>query len=172
MQTSRGVRLGKLGGMKQNVVLAATVFLTAGLLAAKPAAKPEPTGTLVERGRAVFALRCAVCHGETGGGLEEARLAFPEDHRRCESCHKPGNPDRQANMSGSFELMRGPVAVGNAFAIGEAPPLRGPGTLRNFRNRAALRAYIQAAMPRHAPGSLEPQESRALSAFVLELKAP
>lgn len=158
--------------MKKIAVLAVAALLTLELSASKPAAEPEQADRLVERGGDIFALRCAVCHGETGGGLEEARLAFPEDHRRCESCHKPGNPDRQADMRNSFELMRGPVAVGNAFAIGEAPSLRGPGALGAFRSPAALRAYIQAAMPRHAPGSLTPAQSRALSAFIQELRAP
>lgn len=121
------------------------------------------------RGRSIFALRCAVCHGETGRGLEEARLAFPEDHRRCESCHKPGNPDRQAELPNSFETMRGRVAVGNAFAIGSAPPLRGPGTLSAFKDAAALQRYIRAAMPRHAPGTLNGEQGYALTAFILKL---
>lgn len=158
--------------MLKITVLLITVLLASGLLASKPAAKPEGTGRLAERGRDIFALRCAVCHGETGGGLDEARLAFPENHRRCESCHKPGNPDRQADMRNSFELMRGPVAVGNAFAIGEAPALHGPGTLSALGDPSALRAYIQAAMPRHVPGSLSAAQSRALSAFVQELRTP
>ncbi len=75
-------------------------------------------------------------------------------------------------MRNSFELMRGPVAVGNAFAIGEAPALHGPGTLEAFGSPAALQTYIRAAMPRHAPGSLTAAQSRALSAFVQELRAP
>lgn len=156
--------------MLKTMVLLMTVLLVLGLSASKPAAQPEGTDRLAERGSHIFALRCAVCHGETGGGLAEARLAFPEDHRRCESCHKPGNPDRQADMRNSFELMRGPVAVGNAFAIGEAPALRGPGALSAFGDPAALRAYIQAAMPRHVPGSLNAAQSKALSAFIQELE--
>lgn len=141
---------------------------------ASPPQAPERVPPLrqvsqLARGRSIFALRCAVCHGETGGGLEEARLAFPEDHRRCESCHKPGNPRRQADMLGSFETMRGRVAVGNAFSIGSPPPLRGQGVLPAFENAAALQRYIRAAMPRHAPGSLNGEQSYALTAFILEL---
>ena len=127
----------------------------------------------VVRGKQIFALRCAVCHGDTGGGLAEARLAFPEDHRRCESCHKPGNPGLKAEMLGSFETVRGRVPVGNAFSIGVAPPLQGEGALKAFGDAAALQAFIRAAMPRHAPGSLSNEQSRALSAFLLELnRAP
>ena len=123
----------------------------------------------IVRGEQIFALRCAACHGDTGGGLAEARLAFPEDHRRCESCHKPRNPSLKAEMLGSFETVRGRVPVGNAFSIGVAPPLRGEGALKAFDDAAALQGFIRAAMPRHAPGSLNDEQSRALSAFLLEL---
>ncbi|CAA9553674.1 MAG: hypothetical protein AVDCRST_MAG86-33 [uncultured Truepera sp.] len=69
----------------------------------------------------------------------------------------------------SFETVRGRVAVGNAFAIGTAPPLRGPHALTAFRDAGALQAFIRAAMPRHAPGSLSAEQSYALTAFVLKL---
>lgn len=102
--------------------------------------------------------------------MAEARLAFPEDHRRCESCHKAGNPDLRAQMGdSSFETVRGRIAVGNAFAIGTAPPLVGPQALAAFRDAGALQAFIRAAMPRHAPGSLGAEQSYALTAFVLKL---
>ena len=122
------------------------------------------------RGRSIFALRCAVCHGDTGGGFEEARLAFPEDHRRCESCHKPSNPKLQAQMgSRSFETARGRAVRGNAFSIGNAPPLHGAGALRAFGDAEALQAYIHTAMPRHAPGTLNSEQSYALAAFLAKL---
>lgn len=140
--------------------------LTAGLLLA--AAPPsDAQQRQVQEGKRIFDLSCAVCHGDTGGGLEEARLTFPEDHRRCESCHKPGNPDLQAEMPDSFELMRGRVAVGSAFAIGEAPPLKGKGALLAFGDAEALSAYIRASMPRYAPGTLSEAQSRALTALIL-----
>lgn len=158
--------------MKKIAVLAVAALLTLGLSASKPVAAPGQAADLnAEPGRELFALYCAACHGETGGGLAEARLAFPESHRRCESCHKPGNPDLQAELPDSFELMRGRVAVGNAFSIGKAPALRGPGALQTFGSPAALRAYIEAAMPRHAPGTLTEAQSKSLSVFVLELRA-
>ena len=158
--------------MKKIAALAVAVLLTLGVSASNPVAAPgQAANRNAEPGSELFALYCAACHGETGGGLAEARLAFPESHRRCESCHKPGNPDRQAELPDSFELMRGRVAVGNAFSIGEAPALRGPEALQAFGSPAALRAYIEAAMPRHAPGTLTAAQGRSLSAFVLELKA-
>ncbi len=126
------------------------------------------------RGEQIFALRCAACHGDTGGGLEEARLAFPEDHRRCESCHKTGNPQLQEQMgSRSFETVRGRSVRGNAFAIGVAPPLHGPEALSAFQDAVAVKAYVRAAMPRHAPGTLNDEQSYALTAFILKLnRAP
>ncbi len=143
-------------------------------------AKPPKPAPIVEtrtrlkaqiaRGRSIFALRCAACHGDTGRGLEEARLAFPEDHRRCESCHKPNNPKLQTQMgSRSFETVRGRSVRGNAFAIGNAPPLHGEGALKAFGDAGALQAYIRAAMPRHAPGTLNGEQSYALAAFVAKL---
>jgi hypothetical protein len=135
--------------------------------AASQAPKPTQTQQLASA-RQLYELHCTVCHGDTGDGLEEARLAFPEDHRRCESCHKPGNPDLQAEMPDSFELMRGRVAVGNAFAIGEAPSLTGEGTLSAFDDAAGLEGYIRTAMPRYAPGTLAEKESLALTALILK----
>lgn len=143
-------------------------------------AKPPKPAPIVEtrtrpkaqvvRGRSIFALRCAACHGDAGGGLEEARLAFPEDHRRCESCHKPNNPKLQTQMgSRSFETVRGRSVRGNAFAIGNAPPLHGGGALKAFGDAGALQAYIRAAMPRHAPGTLNGEQSYALAAFIAKL---
>ena len=124
----------------------------------------------VTGGKQIFALRCAVCHGDTGGGLAEARLAFPADHRHCESCHKPGNPQLRAQMGDrSFESVRGRSVIGNAFSIGAAPPLYGPKALPAHQNAAALQAFIRAAMPRHAPGTLNDEQSYALTAFILKL---
>lgn len=147
-------------------------FVLLSILAATPEQQATPEDfTQVEQlaeGRRLYELHCTVCHGDAGGGLEEARLAFPEDHRRCESCHKPGNPDLQANMQNSFELMRGRVAVGSAFAIGKAPPLAGERALPAFSDAGAMSAYIQNAMPRYAPGTLNERQARALTALILK----
>ena len=156
-------------------VIGLLVLSLGASFADKPGAKALAKDSLaptrqVTRGEQIFALRCAVCHGDTGGGLAEARLAFPEDHRHCESCHKLGNPQLRSQMGDrSFESVRGRSAIGNAFSIGVAPPLHGPNALPAFQNAAALQAFIRAAMPRHAPGTLNDEQSYALSAFVLKL---
>ena len=134
--------------------------------AAVPAAAPsDPTtrpgaeaGT--EMGADLFYRRCSVCHGKTGLGLEEARAAFPESHRRCTQCHKSGGP----------QLLVVPFNDNNMFDVGVPPALRGPGTLPAFTDAGALRRYIQAAMPRHAPGSLSEAEAAAITAFIEELR--
>lgn len=127
-------------------------------VAAPPQTPPQPQ---LERGGDLFYRRCSVCHGKTGLGFEEAREAFPESHRRCTQCHKSGGP----------EIMVIPFQDNNMFDVGEPPALRGPGTLRALPDPAALRAYIQAAMPRHAPGSLSQAEAEAITAFLMELRA-
>ena len=111
------------------------------------------------RGADLYKLRCAVCHGATGQGLAEARLAFPEDHRRCSRCHKQGNP----------ALMADPFIDNNMFDVGDAPGLVGEAELAAFPNAAVLYSYIQAAMPRHAPGTLTDQEYWDVAAHVLRL---
>ena len=71
-----------------------------------------------ERGAALYAEHCAVCHGKTRQGLSEAQLEFPEDHQRCERCHRPNNPPQ-------MELLA--MNARSAFSIGEAPALVGEG---------------------------------------------
>ena len=112
-----------------------------------------------ERGADLYKLRCAVCHGATGQGLAEARLAFPEDHRRCSRCHKRGNP----------ALMANPFVDNNMFDVGDAPGLVGEDRLAAFPNAAVLYSYIHAAMPRHAPRTLADQEYWDITAHVLGL---
>jgi len=137
------------------------LLLSGALLLADVSAQPPPDEAQLERGGELFYRRCSVCHGKTGLGLAEAREAFPESHRRCTQCHKSGGP----------EVMMVPFQDNNMFDIGHPPALRGPGTLRAWPDAAALRTYIQAAMPRHAPGTLSPAEAAALTAFLTELRA-
>lgn len=113
-------------------------------------------------GEEVYAKYCSVCHGETGLGLEEAREAFPQSHRRCGRCHRPGNP---ATMS--FEQMQ--RRPHNVFDIGVAPPLRGEGTLPSEASGSALLTYIASTMPRWNPGSLSSDQYEAVTEFLLEL---
>ncbi len=85
-------------------------------------------------------------------------LSFPSSHQRCDRCHLPSNPDRMADMT---------VTERNSFHLGKPPALRGDGTLQAFPIGAALHAFIQAAMPRHAPGSLEAEIYLDLTVFLL-----
>ena len=134
------------------------IFITLAL-AYQPDAEEVPQKTQLERGAALYSLRCAVCHGATGQGLAEARLAFPEDHRRCSHCHKEGNP----------ALMANPFVDNDMFDVGDAPALVGEGELAAFPNAAVLQSYIHAAMPRHAPGTLTNQDYWDVTAHLLEL---
>lgn len=142
-------------------VLAAAPLDPATQLGSEPEpAELEPAELEAEAGADLFYRRCSVCHGKTGLGLEEARAAFPESHRRCTQCHKSGGP----------QLLMVPFNDNNMFDVGTAPALRGPGTLPTFSDSASLRRYIQAAMPRHAPGSLTEAEAAAITAFIEELR--
>ncbi len=152
------------------VALAPLLVWLGAAPAAPPVAPPAPAPTAVAgdalaedavtSGEDLYYRRCSVCHGETGLGLEEARLAFPESHRRCTQCHK----------SGTSKILTFPFVDNNMFDVGQAPPIRGEGTLTAFGDPATLRAYIQAAMPRHAPDSLSEAEAEAIAAFVWGLK--
>jgi mono/diheme cytochrome c family protein len=56
----------------------------------------------------------------------------------------------------------------NAFSIGVPPPLAGE-ALGHFGTAAALHAYLRAAMPRYAPGTLSEESYWDVTAFLLEL---
>ena len=108
-----------------------------------------------------FDLVCAACHGDTGLGYQEGVLSFPHSHQRCQRCHRTTNPDRMADMT---------ITETNSFHLGEPPPLRGPGTLQSFANGLALYGFISAAMPRHAPGSLDDTVYLEVTSFLLALR--
>jgi cytochrome c len=146
---------------KKRLARASLALLCSALPLTGVSAQPPPDPAQLERGSELFYRRCSVCHGKTGLGFEEAREAFPESHRRCTQCHKSGGPN----------VMVIPFQDNNMFDVGHPPALRGPGTLRAWPDAAALRAYIQAAMPRHAPGSLSPTEATAITAFLTKLRA-
>lgn len=135
-------------------------LLCGALLLTGVSAQSPPDPAQLERGSDLFYRRCSVCHGKTGLGFDEAREAFPESHRRCTQCHKSGGP----------KIMTIPFQDNNMFDIGDPPALRGSGTLRAWPDAAALRAYIEAAMPRHAPGSLSRAEAEAITAFLEVLR--
>lgn len=114
----------------------------------------------VRAGAQTFHLVCATCHGPTGEGLAEARMAFVPSDRHCESCHRPGNPPRWADLS---------VRANNSFSIGHPPPLRGTDLLQRFDTPSDLFHYIRGAMPRYDPGKLSERSYVQLTAFLLAL---
>ena len=119
----------------------------------------------VLRGAVAYDQNCAVCHGDTGLGYEESRLAFPADHRSCTRCHRPGNAREM-----SFETMM--ERQHDLFDIGDPPALRGPGTLMAFTDDAVLLAYTRATMPRYQPGRLDDAGYADLVAFMRWIAAP
>lgn len=121
---------------------------------------------VVRTGAETYAANCAVCHGDTGLGYEEAKLSFPADHRSCTRCHRPGNV-REMSFARMMERQH------DLFDVGDPPALRGPGTMPAFAgNDAALFAYLRATMPRYQPGRLNDAEYEALVAFLRWITAP
>ncbi len=129
----------------------------------------------VLRGAEAYYQNCAVCHGDTAKGLDEARLAFPEDHQKCERCHRPSAFPRYADSE---------WAGRKAFSIGIAPALHktvegvevaddsveavDAEVLAAFPNALIMYSYIKATMPRHAPSSLEDSTYLDITAFLVE----
>ncbi|MFN2323663.1 MAG: c-type cytochrome [Trueperaceae bacterium] len=116
-------------------------------------------GPEVQVGAELYDRNCAVCHGDTGLGYAEAKLAFPADHRTCTRCHRSGNP---VQMSFAEMMLR----QHDLFDVGVAPALRGTDALGTFTDPIALWAYTDATMPRYQPGRLEAAEVRAIVGFL------
>jgi mono/diheme cytochrome c family protein len=120
---------------------------------------------LLAQGQELYALNCAVCHGRTGGGLAEAKLAFPPDHRNCTRCHRPTNRVVQP--------LTQPFEDNNMFSLGDPPalhPVPGAGpVLAGVADPSALLAYVSATMPRYDPGRMTPEEYTAITAHLLAL---
>ncbi len=112
-----------------------------------------------EHGAVQFAHHCSACHGDTGGGIEEARLSFPESHRECTRCHKPNNPST---------MLLEEMTPRNAFNVGLAPPVVGRGfDLGKYGSAAGLYAYVHATMPRPFPAALDDDTYLAIVAFLI-----
>lgn len=120
---------------------------------------------LLTWGQELYALNCAVCHGTTGGGLVEAKLAFPADHRNCTRCHRPNNRVVQP--------LTQPFEDNNMFSIGDPPALHGradgTGGLAAVAEPSVILAYVTATMPRYDPGRLTHDEYVAITAVLLAL---
>jgi mono/diheme cytochrome c family protein len=119
---------------------------------------PTFDADLVEQGRALYTY-CTTCHGRTGLGLDEARLVFPETHRKCERCHKPYNSPTSTDPA-------------DIFSVGESTPLRDLATSGHFASPQALYQFIRIAMPRYDPGLLSDEEYWALTAYLWEGMPP
>lgn len=119
----------------------------------------------VAEGALLYALNCAVCHGARGGGLEEARLAFPPEDRRCTRCHRPSNRVVQP--------LSEPFVENDMFSIGTPPPLHAapgqPAPLAGAAPAAALWAYVRATMPRYDPSRQTDDEYWLITAFLLDM---
>lgn len=137
-----------------------------GMLPNRAAGQAESTAAVeavIERpGAEVYARACAVCHGKEGHGLEEAKTSFPESHRKCTRCHRPGNPP-------VMSLLEVEMRQNDLFDVGIAPPLRGEGSMPAIADREALLHFISATMPRYRPGSLEQEEYEAVTDYLLSL---
>ena len=118
----------------------------------------------VRSGAELFDRNCAVCHGDSALGFDEAKLAFPADHRNCTRCHKPNNP---AVMSLDEVVARG--LDHNLFSLGQPPALRGEGTFASSVSPAALYQLTKATMPRYRPGTMTDAEYLDITAFLLHV---
>lgn len=141
-------------------VLTAVVLAASGssATAAPPA---ETTADLVARGADLYAFNCSTCHGATGAGFDEARAAFPDDHRDCSRCHGTRNPAVMTPHEISIYQ--------TAFSLGVAPPLNDASSLARYGTAGALYHSIRATMPRWYPGRLTDEEYRAITAHVLRM---
>lgn len=142
-----------------------------------PALSSEQRSSGLREGEADYAFHCAVCHGGSGGGLAEARLAFPPDSRHCTRCHKPNN---RVVMPLSL-----PTVDNDMFSIGDPPALHqlpvvepGPSAVGSTTNQGvapmssvaapdALFTYVRATMPRYEPARLSDSQYWLITAFLL-----
>lgn len=162
----------------------AVVFLTGvgGAQASSPSS-PAPSSQqrslALREGEADYAFHCAVCHGRSGGGLAEARLAFPPDSRTCTRCHKPNNrvvmPLSLPTVDNDMFSIGNPPALHPLPIVDSGADLAGSGTgdgvapMASVAEPAALFAYLRATMPRYDPARLSDSEYWLISAFLLAM---
>lgn len=105
-----------------------------------------------DRGAQDYWLYCMPCHGDRGQGLtDEFRDLYPPEDRGCwnAGCH-------------------GERPYENGWTLPPTVPrIIGPDALTSFPTAATLQAFIQVAMPWHAPGSLDGETYWRLTAFLL-----
>lgn len=104
-----------------------------------------------DKGSIVYWQICMACHGDRGQGLtDEWRDAWGED-KNCWSskCHAANHPPQ------GFQL---PKTV---------PAILGTATMGRFSDARELSTYIAERMPWWSPGSLSPEQSLAVTAYLL-----
>jgi len=109
----------------------------------------------VHPGEMVFWGMCSSCHGDRGQGLtDEWRDSFGKEDMDCwkSGCHGTDAPQ-------------------NSFQIPEtgAPAVAGAGSLLRYSNSYELRIYIRENMPLFPSGSLSPEQSWDLTAYILQM---
>ncbi len=111
----------------------------------------SPDASQVDKGAMVYWTICMACHGDRGQGLtDEWRAAWGLDQNCWASkCHAPNHPPQ------GFQL---PKTI---------PAILGPGTMSRFADARDLHTYIADTMPWWNPGSLTPEQSLAVTAYLL-----
>lgn len=168
-KTTLNVATNPIGAAALRVVAAvAFSILTAGGTGVAQTTVAEAAATLalvpeasesVREGAILYDHNCSACHGDLGGGLEEARMSFPQGDRTCTRCHRATNPPQMDHFVMSWR---------NAFDVGVAPSVIGPNALQSFPDGASLFAYLRATMPRPFPGSLDDETYLAITVFLIE----
>lgn len=103
-------------------------------------------------GARVYWPSCMACHGDREQGLtDEFRTLYPAEDRylRAAGCHGRGPSE------GGFRL---PESV---------PRIVGMGALRTLPSEGILYAFVKATMPFHALGSLDDDQYRQVTAYLL-----
>jgi mono/diheme cytochrome c family protein len=110
-----------------------------------------PDADQADKGAVVYWAICLACHGDRGQGLtQEWREVWgPDQNCWASKCHASNHPPQ------GFEL---PKTV---------PAVLGAGTMTRFADARDLHTYIADTMPWWNPGSLTPQESLAVTAYLL-----
>src|SRR5512143_928051 len=159
--------------MKPRLLILALVPLALSLSAfhfrgrtVAPAASPTPTydplveppippnPTELDLGHNRYWHWCMPCHGDRGQGLtDEFRRIWEPDHQNCwgRGCHG-GRPQDEG-----FPI---PTVV---------PALRAADRLARFASLQDLDAYLTSTHPPQRPGSLKPEEYRAIALYVFTL---
>jgi mono/diheme cytochrome c family protein len=116
-----------------------------------PTATPPTQGG---RGHDLFYIHCMPCHGDVGQGLTD-EFRFREYPPEDTNCWKSG--------------CHGPRPYENGFTLpATVPAIIGSGALQRFPTAQNMYAFLRAAMPFNAPGSLSDDQYLELTAFLLE----